>query len=273
MAERGQWWKFVAFLVAAMSVTLASPAMARAGGWGSGTAGRGPDAPTYASTILADGPTMYWRLGDLGGLTAVDSSGNGHDGIYHGDIAYGQPGAIFDDADTSIGFDGTCDFMSWKPGALIYRGPFTVEAWVRPNLGKREHDFFSTRRGYLIRDFSFHMKLSTRGGIRGVRVGVGDGTKWFANVTIPFVWTAHTWYDVVAVADVTGVTVYVDGAPVGTLAYSGTPLLFDRAHIVTVGQVGYGAEWFDGQIDEVSVYEYALTPAQIDAHYIAATSP
>jgi len=32
---------------------------------------------TYASTILADTPQAWYRLGDLSGLVAVDSSGNG----------------------------------------------------------------------------------------------------------------------------------------------------------------------------------------------------
>ena len=266
---RGRPWRVAALALGALMAS-AAPVMASAT-----TAGAplgGPESLAYSAAILADAPSMYWRLGDVTGGAAIDESGSGRNGNYHG-VSLGLPGAIVDDSDTSAGFDGQDDFMLWKPGSLTYRGPFSVESWVLPDMASREHDFFSTRRGYLVRDFSFHIKLSTRGGVRGVRVGVGDGTNWFVNATIPFQWTANVWYDMVAVADVTGVTVYVDGVSIGTLAYDGSPLLYNSAHPVSIGQVGYGREWFAGQIDEVSVYEYPLSPEQIAAHYIAATAP
>ena len=46
----------------------------------------------YANRVLADSPLGYWRLGEFSGSVAVDSSGNGNDGTYVGNVVLGQPG-------------------------------------------------------------------------------------------------------------------------------------------------------------------------------------
>src|SRR5260221_4029901 len=55
----------------------------------------------YSSVVLAKGPVGYWRLGEASGPTAVDASGNGYDGTYLGNPAFGQTGAIVNDPDTA----------------------------------------------------------------------------------------------------------------------------------------------------------------------------
>ncbi len=35
---------------------------------------------SYSTVVLAKGPAGYWRLGETGGTTAADTSGNGADG-------------------------------------------------------------------------------------------------------------------------------------------------------------------------------------------------
>ena len=48
----------------------------------------------YSAVVLAKGPVGYWRLDEAGGPTAVDASGNGANGAYHGNPTFGDPGAI-----------------------------------------------------------------------------------------------------------------------------------------------------------------------------------
>ena len=60
----------------------------------------------------------------------------------------------------------------------------------------------------------------------------------------------------------------MNGNAIGSVAYSGAPLLFDQTHLVQIGtNIRYDDEWFRGVIDEVSVYNYALSPGQIAEHY------
>jgi hypothetical protein len=70
------------------------------------------------------------------------------------------------------------------------------------------------------------------------------------------------------VATTTGATYYVDRSAIGSVTYVGNPLLFDPTHTVEVGtNTRYNSEWFQGAIDEVAVYDYALSTDQIAAHY------
>lgn len=59
----------------------------------------GPSS-SWAPEIAADLPYLWWRLGDLSGTTATDSSGNSRPGTYNGtastDYDLGEPGLVGD---------------------------------------------------------------------------------------------------------------------------------------------------------------------------------
>jgi hypothetical protein len=233
-----------------------------------------PDAPAaagYSDVILADHPDIYWRLGELGGTTASDSSGKGRDGTYGGDPVLGVPGAIKGDPDTAVKLDGVDDSVSWQPARRqSLRGPFSVEAWVRSGRATGERAFVSTR---WTRDYTFDIKMSDFDR-RGIRVDVGDGSIWYVTETLAFDWERFATYHIVAVATMDDVTLYVDGVSIGTVDYSCSdycrkPLFYGPKHRVQVGQNDSFNEWFTGRVDEVAVYRYALTPEQVAAHYAA----
>ena len=88
----------------------------------------------YASTVLADSPAAYWRLGEGSGSSAADSSGNGNGGSYSGGVTLGAP-ALINDPNTSASFDGNDDRMYFSDSAsLSPTAAISLEAWVRPNV-------------------------------------------------------------------------------------------------------------------------------------------
>jgi hypothetical protein len=107
------------------------------------TSPRGTDIATdpYSAAVLAKGPVGYWRLGESGGPTAADSSGNGADGTYFGDLNFGEPGAIAGSADTAIGLNGfsSGDYVEipdaeGAPFSQLTSGAgLTIEVWMRPD--------------------------------------------------------------------------------------------------------------------------------------------
>jgi hypothetical protein len=228
-----------------------------------------PSATTsYRDVILTDNPIMYWRLGETSGTIAYDESANHRDASYINNPFLGLHGAIANDTNTSVGFNGFNQGVRWMPTSS-YFGAFTVEAWVKEKQINPVETFFDTRTKTA--EFSFDFKLDTLAG-KEIHFDVGDGTKWLSTSSVPFDFKRNVWYYVAAVVTRRGATYYVDGSAIGSVTYRGVPLLFDATHRVQIGtNTRYDSEWFDGAIDEVAVYDYALTADQIAAHYATGT--
>ena len=91
---------------------------------------------SYATTVLADSPVAYWRLGESSGLPQ-DSSGNGrHTTASGGSPAYSQAGALAEDANTAIGFVPASTPSFSAPDDNVYSisttGVLSVEFWDKP---------------------------------------------------------------------------------------------------------------------------------------------
>jgi hypothetical protein len=85
----------------------------------------------YASAILNDRPSGYWRLGETSGTTATDSSGYANNGSYGGGFTLGMGGALVNDPNNAARFDGTsADVLIPASASLNPAGPMTIEAWM-----------------------------------------------------------------------------------------------------------------------------------------------
>ena len=88
----------------------------------------------YAKAVIADGPSLYWRLDEASGTTANDLSGNGNNGLYNSGDTLGVSGAITDGsspADTAITTDGNDDGVMVATSATPSPSTFSIEAWFK----------------------------------------------------------------------------------------------------------------------------------------------
>ena len=83
---------------------------------------------TYAQLVLADNPSAYFRLNEIG--TAPVNTVNGSQASTFGTPTTAQPGAITGDPDTSFAFDGSSTYFSSPITPPPANGPFSLEAWV-----------------------------------------------------------------------------------------------------------------------------------------------
>jgi hypothetical protein len=245
-------------------VLTASP-----GSWsGSGTISYGyqwQDCGSYTSTINADHPAGYWRLGETGGAAkALDASPNSADGNYGGTVTLAQAGALIGDPDTAASFDGSTGFVEVPDMlALDPASQFTLEAWVKVS---------SAVSGTIIaKPFTVGQKQSYSLGLSAGKPTVTiDTTSGSYSATSASALSSGVWHLIDATYSANSLTVYVDnGAPVsvatsGSLQYSSLPLELGRFD-ATAGQ------YFNGSIDEAAVYGTALT-TQIGAHWSAASA-
>lgn len=247
------------------------------------TAYPGP-AVGYYNEVGADSPVAYWRLGEISGTTVNDSSGSGYNGTYNNSPTLGGTGALTSDNDKAPTFDGLNDYAVIgdqdafsRPGS----GAITVEAWIRPDslsmpdqegsgyvyiLGKGgpgQHEWVmrmyqtgnSEGRENRISFYAFNLS----GGL-----GVGS---YFQDTVIP-----GEWIHVVGVINQTQTKMYKNGV----LRDSDN---LDQLNItpgngtapVRIGTRDFNS-FFEGGIDEVTIYNTELSASRIQAHYNAARS-
>jgi hypothetical protein len=222
-------------------------------------------ADPYAVAVLQDNPVAYYRLGEASTSDSdtIDSSGAGNSGGYENGPVLGQQPLIANTTDTSVNFAATGDVVISDAADLNFvNAPFTIEAWVNgpyssfPTFGRV---FDKITAGYID---GYGLDL----GATGVRLlGCTDFEP-------PTPLTDNTTYHIVGVSDGAGNGyIYVNGQLVASGAYSSCQPYTGAAHIA-VASDGTTAH-FDGVIDEVAVYNYALSEQRILAHYHRGISP
>lgn len=215
-----------------------------------GATGSGQDE--YARAVLADGPIGYWRLNETSGHVAVDSSGHGRHGFYQGAEAQGTPGGLASGDNAARITVGSYVSLPgfWGGGPAL-----SIEAWVR--VDGITGDFQAV---VSPNDLSVaHLQIHTGG---ATAFYTSSGFALLPNIP-PAV---GVWKHLVIVGASGASRLYVDGQLVGSnsLGFSSiTPgsLLIGRGYV--------NGRRFDGLIDEVSIYDQALSQEQVLEHYRA----
>lgn len=222
----------------------------------------------YAAVVAEDSPLVYLRLGDAEGPIAAAAVGEPGTYLEAEADAYGfgAPGAIAGDADTAVRFDGGGIVLgdAFDPSGTA---PFTFEAWVEPS-------------GAMTGDFQriFSKELAA-GGREGVVLWIDNGTMRIERFLDDVVQYASTtglptdrFLHAVATFDGQDVALYVDGEPADGQIYGELVQVREDLDALHVGVASYGLEhFFRGAIDEVAVYDFALSPGRIRLHFQVGT--
>jgi hypothetical protein len=223
-------------------------------------------AATYQSTIESTtGLVSYWRLTETSGTVAADSEGS-NPGTYVGSPALGQPGALAGNPDTSVGFNGTSQYVNVPYSASLNPTTFTEEAWADVTGGSGTYRGIvgnSSLVGSTTHGFNMYADSTNHW-----RFYVGTGTTTWSYVEGPAVTSG--WNYLVGTYDGTTMRFYLNGALVASeaTAYSPTP-----SQAFTLAAVNAGtANRFVGDLDEIALYSTALSAATISAHYSVGTT-
>lgn len=229
-------------------------------------------AQSYSETVLADKPVAYYRLGETTGSVAHDLTSNHIDGTVLGGTSLGVPGAIVGDSDTSMRFDGSSGSVDVSGIPGVGSGGFTVEAWFNQN--HRDGDQWYYTQAVVCRGsdrdpgnwwLNYHGSgaydfMMNFGGSFNFGEGVGAPADRYA---------LHEWHHMVGTFDPAGATMrlFMDGAMVSELTKQGAT--FPVVQLPTsIAYMPSGYYRFDGSIDEVAVYDHALSADRILTHYL-----
>ena len=221
-------------------------------------------ADGYVVAVLADNPIAYWRLDDASGATIAHDTMGLADGTYIGGCTRGVAGALT--SDRAVLFDGTsCVVDVGDHAGLAFSGTtqFTVEAWVlpTPKAGQYQHIFtHESRAGAPINGYA--LLLHDTDHAEGERSANSNNIPT-GDATIPrgiFTYLVTTY-------DGAMLTIYVNAAASRNVGIgAGIPTYAIHGYI---GAADLQGSFFPGVIDELAIYDHALTPARIAAHYAA----
>jgi hypothetical protein len=225
-----------------------------------------PPTDRYATMVMGDNPLAYWRLDETNGATAFDSAG-GHDGTYSGSLTLGAA-ALPNMADNAVHFSGGNVQVPFSD-VLNPSTAFTVEFWAKPDdVDNTYTPLCSQFRGSSAREgWCFYDENDAN--TFECHLGNASGVSLYAYGGGPTL-VAGQWYHVVEVWDGAGTsTLYTEDQLVGqntTVANGGTYVPNPSAPLM-IGVRNGGALAFNGEIDEVAIYNYAFTTQQISNHW------
>ena len=185
------------------------------------------------------------------GSSVVDDSGSNNAGTVSG-ATWSSAGKY----GHALLFDGVNDLVTIPSSSSIdLKGRMTLEAWVQPNaLG-------STWRSVLVKErpnsLNYALYAHTGGGGPSGRVYVRSRDRYSPGGPI----AANAWSHLAATYDGSALRLYVNGVVVTSLAVSGP--IARSTNPLRIGGNSIWGEWFSGLIDEVRIYNRALTAAEI----------
>jgi hypothetical protein len=193
--------------------------------------------------VLADRPLHYWRFEETTGVEAADTAGPPA-AAYAGAPALGQPGAM--EGSLSILLDGDDDWVDVAD--LTLAGDFTIEAWIFLCEEISDVDVLMGQ-GRAGPDINF--------GDEDFRLWDGHRDPLVAEGPMPH----DRWVHVVITRAAGRLDAFVDGRPAGTGTHDAP---------FPVATVGWGESGLlRGMLDEVAIYDHALSPERIAAHAAA----
>ncbi|WP_224124093.1 LamG-like jellyroll fold domain-containing protein [Nocardioides mangrovi] len=238
--------------------------------------------PPFATAVSSLSPSVFWRLGDSGSTAADSSSSGANPGTFVGGVTRGVAGAMAGNG--AIDLDGSSGYVT--SNLLSTPGAFTESAWFKT----------TSTRGGLIMALSSNqtgsggttdraISMDNNGDIAFSLAGRGGSLNFRNQDTI---WNDGQWHQVVGTWDGNlTISLYVDGQLIGSTVNTTVPTTLqsgymrvgyaDMAGLQRVGVFGINfyqrtwpiSQYFDGQVDEATTFNYALSPAQIQSMFAA----
>jgi hypothetical protein len=196
----------------------------------------------------------WWKFDDGSGNSAVDSSGNGHNGTLLGDT--GWVDGILDGA---LAFDGDGDYVDiGKSPDFDIENQITVSAWIKVSAFDRNWQA-------IVAKGDRAWRLQRNVGDRTLEFAcsglVVPGTDWGQIFGTTDVNDGH-WHHVAGVYDEEKIYLYIDGSLDASAVAPGKIRVNDEP--VYIGENSQTPNRFwNGLIDDVRIYSYALSAEEI----------
>jgi glucose/arabinose dehydrogenase/PKD repeat protein len=206
--------------------------------------------PSLAPGAPAPGLVAAYSFDTGTGSTAADASGNGNAGAI-GSASWVTTGKF----GNALSFNGSNAHVTVNDSAsLDLTTAMTLEAWVFPTTGGGWRDVI-----YKGPDDIYYLESSSNSGSNSPATGGTFASPLYGTSGLP----VNAWSHLAATYDGTTLQLYVNGAQVASRGVTG-PITTSSSPLTIGGDLLYG-QHFAGRIDEVRVYNTALSVSQIQA--------
>lgn len=209
---------------------------------------------SLAAEETTPGPIAYWKFDEGSGVTVNDSAGSNTSTI---------TGATWASEDQCVSgkclsFNGTSDYVATPRQISSLNKGFTIQAWAyltassgwRWIVGEASDSYFFI--GKSNQGNFMHIGFNGVFGASNISEAVFHPNQWY-HVTVAWDGTANS----------NSIKIYLNGGLVAQRRATGTSLSNGNLNI---GRRSI-SEFWQGQIDEVKIFPYALTEDQIKAEY------
>jgi aerobic-type carbon monoxide dehydrogenase small subunit (CoxS/CutS family) len=199
------------------------------------------------------GLVAAYGFDETAGTTTSDLSGNNNNGTFGSGVTRTTQGKF----GGALVFDGTNFVTIPDAVSLNLTTGMTLEAWVYPTVTP------TGWRGIIIKEgipqFSYFLYANTGGNNQAVMVNIGGEQIALGGSAAP----VNTWTHLAGTYDGLTLRLYANGVQVAAQPLSGQIGIFSGPF--RIGGNSVLGEYFQGRIDEVRIYDRALTQAEIQA--------
>ncbi|MHC4397449.1 MAG: LamG-like jellyroll fold domain-containing protein [Planctomycetota bacterium] len=207
------------------------------------------DDPLFVGWLPSDGIISYWELDDGSGTIAEDSVGVNDGNVVNATWTTGK-------LDGALDFDGSGDYVSIPSIAALEGNSVTIAAWIYGNDFGTSSTYNPILTQYNASNDGYY--LYTYGNKPAFFIAYDSGS---IEAVSPDAINTGQWYYIVGTNDGTKLKIYVNGAlknEISSLGYTGV------AHTAYIGYDDKYNSCFDGIIDDVVIYNEALTDFEIE---------
>jgi hypothetical protein len=219
-----------------------------------GNLGTSATVSVTVSNTAVSGLVAAYAFDEGTGTTTADATGKSHTGTLSGATwtTAGKNGK-------ALSFNGTSSYVSAADAAdLDLTNGMTLEAWINPaSLTSGGWNTIVMKEGSATTlAYSLYANDGNPRPSITVRIGTAD-REAMGTSAVPL----NTWTHLAATYDGANLRLYVNGVQVGSLAQTGSMLV--SARTLRIGGNSVWGEYFNGLIDDVRIYNRALSATEI----------
>jgi hypothetical protein len=209
-------------------------------------------------------PVGSWSFNEGKGTVARDSSGHRNEGRLAG-LAQWAPGRF----QGAISFNGSAAAVEVPNSPSLEPAAVSVSAWVNASSNPGDYKYIVAKGAEGCLAASYGLYTGANGGLE-FYVASNTGLSWTLSPDAgQGIWDGQ-WHNVVGTYNGSSVKLYVDGREVGSATADTAPIayrLFTSNNLLIGDYAGCSGTDFSGSIDEVKIFNRALSPFEIETGY------